>query len=254
MPIHIPDRSLHLLLLDAAWQEGLLPPFDKVAFYRDQLGIAWDFDADYSLQPDNRVMTALLAIPLEAETLARITSFNWDGANEVCSHIWSQWDGEDAMFDIHSLDGIEACTGLRKLHFTGAAFRSIEPVRGLIALEELDIWDLDEPLADLSPLLGPPALQSVSLNGNYLKTPANLEVLATLQRRDVDTTSWERAKALSDAQSRARQILAAKDAAAAAFRERRYPDVLKELERFEAELPESDRKKLAYARRQLGLK
>jgi len=254
MPSHIPDRSLHLLLLDAAWQEGLLPAFDKVAFYRDQLGIAWDFDADYSRVPDNRVMTALLAIPLEAATLTRIASLSWDGANQVCSVIWSQWDGEDPMFDIHSLDGIEVCTGLRKLHFIGAAFRSIEPLRGLIALEHVDIGHLEEPLADLSPLLGPPALRSVSLNGNYLKTPANTEVLATLQRRGVNTTAREEAKARGDAEHRARQILAAKDKAAAAFRERRYPDVLRALEPFEAELPESDLKKLAFARRQLGVK
>src|SRR5256885_6351734 len=107
MPIRIPDQALQLLLLDAAWQEGLLPPFDKIAFYRDELGIKWDFDADYSLQADPRVLSALLATALEDTVLARITAFDWDGSNQVCSHIWSQWDGEDDMFDVEKLDGIE---------------------------------------------------------------------------------------------------------------------------------------------------
>jgi hypothetical protein len=253
MSVRIPDQALHLLLLDAAWQEGLLPAFDKVAFYRDQLGITWTFDADYSKQPDPRVLTALLAIPLEPETLAQITAFDWDGANQVCSDIWSQWAGEDAMFDIRQLNGLEACTALRTLDFIGGAFHSIEPLRGLLALEELDIWALEDPLTDLSPLLGLPALKRLSLNGNYLATPANVEILATLQRRGVNTTELEESRARGDAQYRARQVMAAKDAGAAAFRERRYSDVLKALAPYETELPESDRKKLAFARRQLGL-
>jgi hypothetical protein len=74
-------------------------PFDKIAFYRD-LGIDWDFDADRSLAPDLRVLDALLAIPLEVSVLARITKFDWNAGNDVCFEIWSQWHGEDKMFDI----------------------------------------------------------------------------------------------------------------------------------------------------------
>lgn len=252
MPVHFPDRSLQLLLLDAAWHEGLLPRFDKVAFYRDQLGIVWNFDADYSRQPDPRVLAALLAIPLEPAVLARITAFNWDGSNQVCSDIWSQWDGEDAMFNIQVLDGLETCIGLQTLHFISGGFGSIAPMRGLVALEKLEISALDDPLADLSPLRGLPRLTTVSLNGNYLKTSTNEAVLAELQRRGVNTTALEEARTRGDAEYHARQLMAAKDTAAAAFKERRYQDVLKALTPFEAELPDSDRKKLAYARRQLG--
>ena len=252
MPVHFPDQALQLLLLDAAWSEGLLPRFDKVGFYRDQLGIAWDYDADYSRQADPRMLAELLAIPLDADVLARITKFHWDGANEVCSAVWSQWDGEDDMFDIRDLDGIGACTGMRSLHLISGAFRSIAPLRGLRGLQELKIVALDQPLSDLGPLRELPGLKIVDLNGNYEKTSANAQVLADLQSRGVNTTARDEARARGDAQYRARQLMSASEAAAAAFREKRYQDVLKQLQPFEAELSESDRKKLGFARRQLG--
>jgi hypothetical protein len=80
-------------------------------------------------------------------------------------------------------------------------------MRGLVALEKLDLWALDQPLADLSPLLSLARLTAVSLNDNYFKTPANEAVLASLQRRGVNTTVLEEARARSDAQYRARQLL-----------------------------------------------
>lgn len=46
------------------------------------------------------------------------------------------------------------------------------PMRGLVALEKLSGWALDQPLADLGPLRDLPRLTSLALNGHYLKTPA----------------------------------------------------------------------------------
>jgi len=252
MPVTFRDRALQLLLLDAAWKEGLLPRWDKVAFYRDQLGIAWSFDADYSRGPDPRVLEALLAIPLEPALLARISEFRWDAANDVCFAIWSQWDGEDDMFDVHVLDGLEHCTGLRNFIVNGGSFRSIAPMRALVSLETVSIWTLDDPLADLTPLRDLPALKNVALYGNYVSTPANEAVLATLQQRGVTTRAFEDAWAQVKVKERGRQLLGAKDVAATAFKEGRWQDVIKALSPHEAELPESDRKKLAYARRKLA--
>lgn len=78
-----------------------------------------------------RTARALLAIPLEATALAAITTFDWDGSNELYSHIRSQWNGEDDLFDVGKLDALEACSGLKTLHFIGGAFRSIEPTAPL---------------------------------------------------------------------------------------------------------------------------
>jgi hypothetical protein len=66
---HIADPNLRLLLLQAAWDENLIPRFDKAAFFRDQLHEELTDDAECNYRIDTRVLDALLAIPLTDETL-----------------------------------------------------------------------------------------------------------------------------------------------------------------------------------------
>jgi len=82
-----------------------------------------------------------------------------------------------------------------------------------------------------------------------VSTSANEAVLASLQQRGVTTRAFDDAWAQVKVKERGRQLLGAKDVAAVAFKEGRWQDVIAALSPHEAELPESDRKKLAHARR-----
>jgi len=183
---NIPDQSLRLLLLQSAWTEGLLPPFDKEAFFRDVVGEEWDDQADYNDAWDKRVSDALLAIPLTDEILGKIKSVEWDGGKAVFGHIWSNWDGESGEFHVHDLTGIDACTHLADLTFIGGvAFTDLTPLAGLKNLVEFSNYS--RPLPDLRPLLNVPKLKKLHIN--YTASPQNDAVLAELKKRGVAVTT-----------------------------------------------------------------
>lgn len=248
------DPVCQLMVLDAAWSEGVLPHFDKIAFYRDSLGVTWDYDAEYSRRIDLRVQSALLAIALPPDVLARITQIVWNGGNDVCGVVWSQWDGETDEFDVTDLGGIEACTGLRCLELSSAAaVRSVEPLGTLHALEELDLSGNRGPIQDLHPLRALPRLRQLELGCNYVNSAPNQEVLRQLKARGVQATTIEDAaeqRALeAHRQDRERQLKRASTEANTALYDRRWADAVQLLEPFESELSDGDRMRLEYARK-----
>lgn len=179
---HIADPSLRLLLLQAAWNENLIPRFDKAAFFRDQLHEELTDEGEYNYRIDTRVLDALLAIPLTDETLAKLKFVEMDAGNQIYGYIWSYWDGESGEFDVKDLSGIEACTALESLIFiAGARFKDVSPLAGLPALTEFK--DFSDPIADLRPLLSVPKLRTLDVN--YEPTPANRAVIAALKLRGV---------------------------------------------------------------------
>jgi hypothetical protein len=179
---HIADRNLRLLLLQAAWNENLIPRFDKVAFFRDQLHEELTDDAECNYRIDTRVLDALLAIPLTDETLAKIRFVEMDAGNEIYRDIWSYWGGVSDEFDIRDLSGIEACTSLESLIFISKArFKDISPLASLPSL--IEFKDFSEPIADLRPLLSVPKLRVLDVH--YEPTKENRAVIAALKLRGV---------------------------------------------------------------------
>lgn len=180
------DPNLKLIVLQAAWNEGLLPPFDKPAFFRDVLKEEYDEHADYNYKLDERVREHLLAIPLPSEQLSRITTIEWDGGNEIFLEIWSYWDGESDEFDIHDLTGINKLTGLETAFFNaGVAFRDVTPIAGMLRLEKF--LNYSTPIDDLTPFLSLPKL--TRLQAMYPDTPSNRAAIVELQKRGVTVTS-----------------------------------------------------------------
>lgn len=184
---NIPDPNLRLTLLNSAWEEGLLPRFDKEAFYRDVLKEPYDPAADYNYEIDNRVRDHLLSIPLTDDVLAKLKIVTWDGGNEVHHDIWTQWDGESDEFDVRDLRGIEACRGLEFIQFlAGTKFRDCSPLSGLPNLSEVML--LGGRIADLSPLLTLPKVSKVEVAADDADT--NRAVIGELRSRGVDVTVY----------------------------------------------------------------
>lgn len=178
----IVDPNLRLTLLQAAWDENLVSRFDKEAFFRDELHQELDDEADYNNRIDTRVRDALLAIPLPDETLAQIRLVEWDGGNRIWREIWTNWDGESGEFDVKSLSGIEACTGLESLLFiAGGRFKNIAPLARLPSLAEFK--DYSDSIDDLRPLLTIPKL--ATLDVRYAPTTENRAALSALKLRGV---------------------------------------------------------------------
>jgi hypothetical protein len=183
----IPDDNLRLTLLNSAWDQGLLPAFDKEAFYRDVLKQKYDPRASYNDGIDERVKKHLLSIALPDELLGKLTLVTWDGGNEVHHHIWTNWDGESDEFAVHDLSGIEACKNLETLQFiAGAQFDDVSPLAALPKLQEAML--LGGKMGDLRPLLKMKSLKKVEVvpedNAN------NRAALDGLRARGVDVTAY----------------------------------------------------------------
>jgi hypothetical protein len=179
----IRDPNLRLILLEAAWNEDLLPRFDKDAFYRDALKEKYDPRAEYNQRIDERVRDALLSAPLDDDVLSQLKIVTWDGGNEAFLDIWTYWDGESGEFDVVDLAGIEKCTSLERLLFlAGARFPDCVPLGGLTQLHEVRIRG-EEP-ASLGALLSLPKLKKVGVAP--LEKPVNTRVIDQLRARGVE--------------------------------------------------------------------
>ena len=84
---------------------------------------------------NTKPLRALLNLELTDRALAGISEVWWAGGGSKIQHlVWPQWHGEDDTFYVHSLAGIEALTGLKKL--TLATDADLAPLLQLGALQQ----------------------------------------------------------------------------------------------------------------------
>lgn len=215
-PARFADPCLHFAVLQAAWDARLLPQFDVQKYYREVVGQPWDSERE-GVSVDPRVHDALFATPIPARVAARIEQLQWDGGMEIQHMVFLYWDGEDSIFDVRSLQGIEALAGLRTLSLSVARLTDVAP---LAALRKLRSFSLgvgefqmiigpgnrsaaiqpgpEASIADLAPLLRLPALRTLRIGAHYLPTEANRKVLETLAARGVYAPTREEAIAQAD--------------------------------------------------------
>ncbi|MBI2896573.1 MAG: ankyrin repeat domain-containing protein [Deltaproteobacteria bacterium] len=165
-----PDPNLALTVLEAMRALGVAPEPPKIPEDASRL--------------DLRVRRKLLATRLPPDVAARIEKLEWDGGNSVHHDVWPRWDGEDGTFDVTSLEGIGALTGLRSLTFRGGW--RVDDCAPLAALSKLERFSLLGGALDVEALLGLPALQHFLLDAvQDAKSPENQQAIAALTARGV---------------------------------------------------------------------
>lgn len=188
---------------------------------------------------------------LTEAALAKIETITFDAGNRIYAFVAPDWDGEDDHFTIRDLSGIENCVNLKV--FDNVALlevKSLDPLGRLPNLERFNYFAGPD-LGDLAPIARAPKLRYVQLHGHYTNSPANQQVLQSLKARGVQVDTIEERQQHQQGESLERNLRIASDAAATAFREKKYKEVVRHLERFEADLKDSDRTKLQYARKKL---
>ncbi|EYF04186.1 DUF6892 domain-containing protein [Chondromyces apiculatus] len=111
-----------------------------------------------------QVMAYFEKLEIPAELLATITSLSPDGGDLAYQHATSVWDGEDDLFDITSIEGIEHLVNLEA--FTPIAM-------------------IGEDGIDYTPLLGCKKLKRVDMSFGK-EGPKNEAVMVELERRGVE--------------------------------------------------------------------
>ncbi len=176
------DPNLKLTVIEALREAGLLPGFDKAAFYR-KLGEDWDHTSPINDAPDPRVLDALLATELPRAALGEVTTLVWDGGNEVFADVWTYWDGEDQTFDVADLAGIEQLPALEALlMLAGSRVRDLSALAGMARLRKVIITG-NVAVDDLTPLLDCPSLAEVDVP--FAPTATNARVVEALRARGV---------------------------------------------------------------------
>lgn len=122
----IRDPSLRLAILEHLERAGVLdlsavPP------------------ATSEVRTNPRTLHALLNMQVRDRDLAGIAELSWEGGGQSIQHVvWPMWHGEDDTFYVHTLAGIEALTGLKKLLLATDA--DLAPLLELGALKQARLF------------------------------------------------------------------------------------------------------------------
>ena len=161
------DRGLHLGVLNALLASGAVAAADLVAIVEST---GPDGPEDGYPGPGPRLAMSLHllhAVAVPADEVAAITRLYFDGGNEIYMLIEQTLDidtgGESDDYNVTSLEGIQALSGLESLDLDGHGYRSA-------------------PL-DLTPLAGHPRLSVLCLTG-FCASAVTLESLPRLRSLD----------------------------------------------------------------------
>lgn len=167
MTLLIADRGLHLGVLDALLANGSITATDLTELV-DSTGPDGPEDGYPGSGPRLWASLDLLhAFPVPAAAVARIDHLDFDGGNEIYMLIEQALDidtgGESDDYDVMSLEGIQALTGLRSLYLNGHGYQTT---------------------LDLTPLANHPGLTELHLYGDCTAS-VTLESLPALSSLDV---------------------------------------------------------------------
>ena len=121
---------LHDAMLAALAREKIIPPLDLERLRRQHRASAYTFNASLA--------KALGERPLQATALARLRALDApdDGVKDA---LYSQWDGEDELFDVVDLRGLEHCVALEELRLDLLDVKSLGPLGKLPKLRRLSL-------------------------------------------------------------------------------------------------------------------
>ncbi|MEN3148867.1 hypothetical protein ABCW43_16305 [Neorhizobium sp. IRAMC:178] len=152
------DPNLKLVVLSSlldAKQIDLGSP-EQVATH--VLGRAVDLeDEGYEIIPE--ALDYLVRYPLTDELLASVEEIEFDGGGTVYEYAWYFWDGEDNVFDVKDLSGLELCTNLKS--FSAISMIGKIDVRVLAQFQKLEKLRLSTGIDHIEALLELPALEEV---------------------------------------------------------------------------------------------
>ncbi|MFC0809003.1 DUF6892 domain-containing protein [Ensifer sp. P24N7] len=155
-PFDDPNLKLVVLssLLDAK-QIDLGTPEQLAAHV---LGRAVDLeDEGYEIIPE--ALDYLKRYPLTDELLAAVEEIEFDGGGTAYPYAWFFWGGEDDVFDVKDLSGIELCTNLKR--FSAISMIGKVDVRTLVPFQRLEHLSLSTGIDHVEALLDLPALKEV---------------------------------------------------------------------------------------------
>ena len=123
------DFNFKLVVIDALLESNKPPAFKKelkglIEKYVDS------FKWYVGLDPIPEMIEYFSQLKLEQADLDNIRELAFDGANQIYGLILPDWDGEDELFDVHSIKGFEQLKNLESVCHVNMCHESLlEPIK-----------------------------------------------------------------------------------------------------------------------------
>lgn len=152
------------------------------------LGRAVDLeDEGYEIIPE--ALDYLVRYALADELLGSVEEIEFDGGGTVYEYAWYFWDGENDVFDVKDLSGLELCANLKS--FSAISMVGKIDVRTLVAFPRLQHLRLSTGIDHIESILDLPALKEVSVLDDYIYDEVTMvgtptrRIFETLKNRGV---------------------------------------------------------------------
>ena len=126
---------------------------------------------------------------LADELLGSVEEIEFDGGGTVYEYAWYFWDGENDVFDVKDLSGLELCANLKS--FSAISMVGKIDVRTLVAFPRLQHLRLSTGIDHIESILDLPALKEVSVLDDYIYDEVTMvgtptrRIFETLKNRGV---------------------------------------------------------------------
>ena len=105
-------------------------------------------------------------LDLKTFPLEKIEKLTWASYSEIVFNIWGNYDGEDDYFALQSLEGIEICPNIKRIHIEYVwSVTDLAPLSKLNQLEEITVFSGKIKVNSLKPLQELPNLKKIYLQG-----------------------------------------------------------------------------------------
>lgn len=133
--VEFTDFNFKLLVIERLMyaSDALAPKFDLAERLGvdDPFGYAVERDLAYTVLPEARAYFE--ALEISAELLAAVDRLDADGGNYVYNECCPMWDGEDALFDVRSLDDLALLPNLKLVAGAGEGVMRVPGVLDVLA-------------------------------------------------------------------------------------------------------------------------
>lgn len=121
------DFNFKLLVIEALLDKE--PAFEQeLAALKEQFTTQYEWYED--MKPIPQIMTYLQNLELSKKDLLKVDYLCFDGGNEIYHIIQPDWDGEDDLFDVTSVEGFEQLPNLMTVDYLSMAEPEVlEPLR-----------------------------------------------------------------------------------------------------------------------------
>lgn len=176
------DPNLKLVVLSALLDAKIVDLGTPQQLATHVLGRPVDLEEEgYDLIPE--ALDYLTRYPIAEELLAAVEEIELDGGDTVYPFAWYFWGGEEAVFDVTNLSGLDRCVNLKSF-FASSMIGSVD-MRDLVALKKLESIHVSVEIENIEALLDMSSLKYVRVVSDLLFR--DVTTLGTPARRVFDT-------------------------------------------------------------------